>query len=296
MIVLFTGATGFIGKYIYKRLLLEDLELHLISRVCQDSLKNFHVLDILNYGEMQRIIKEIKPEVLIHFAWDVSHGEFWNSTKNIDYATSTINLFKLFFENGGKKVIAAGTSAEYPTSNQSVQEGMAVDISKLTPYGCSKRKALEWLQKYNCDFMWLRIFGIYGLGENKDRFFPLIFNAVKTGTQLHIDHHDTFLDYVHADDIAKFVVFCLKNKGIGAVNIGTGESMALIDIYKTVESYMRSGIFKLFKTYRVPSPQSRIPDCTRLKSMGFNFELVSGFHDQLRIIGDVSKKTYHGSI
>jgi nucleoside-diphosphate-sugar epimerase len=279
--VLLTGATGFIGKYVYDRLLHKDIELHIISRHPQYFLKKSHVVDILNCQETKTLIKKIKPQVLIHLAWDVTHDEFWFSSKNSIYADATVNLFNVFLEQGGEKIISTGTCAEYPTSENSVSENIVFDESILTPYGRSKKKVSKWLQKTNCDFTWLRIFGIYGDGEDSRRLFPSMIRAIQSNQEFIIKNSNIFCDYVYVDDVANFIVDCLCNKTLGVVNIGTGENYAVLDLYHAITKYIKSGLFSIEKMIKKPDINSRIPSVQKLHEYGYRFNLNSRFFKNL---------------
>ena len=281
MKVLVTGATGFIGRYVYNKLLKTNIDFYLTSRNARNDIKNCYILDILNYQDTQALIKKIKPDILIHLAWDVSHGEFWTSSKNICYAEATINLFKLFINEGGKKIIAAGTCAEYPTSSQVVFEHLVYQ-GELSEYGKAKQVVYNFLKSCELantiEFTWFRIFGIFGDRENKQRFFPSAINAIKNGEVLKIKEPGSFCDYVYVDDLAYFIVACIDKVGLGAVNIGTGEAMSMMAMYKLIENYMKTGIFKIVKTTQKASENSRIPNCKKLQRNGFHFTLQHGLH------------------
>lgn len=155
MKILLTGATGFIGKPLYDLLtslvLTNTYQVHCISR--QKSTKpNWYCVDLLDLKKVEEIIASIQPDILIHLAWDVEHGKYWHNPNNEDYKDASIHIFKSFIKNGGQKIIAAGTCAEYPTSDKSVAEDMSVDTDTLTPYGKAKRKVYDWLHKNARDF------------------------------------------------------------------------------------------------------------------------------------------------
>ena len=233
MKILLTGATGFIGKHIYAKLLESNVALHMISRKPQEHLKNCQVLDILNLKYSYTLIKNLKPDTLIHLAWDVSHGDFWNSEKNNDYAQATIHLFETFIKYGGNKIISTGSCAEYPTSCQAVSENQDYE-GTLTAYGTAKKQVATYLEskKKYIDFTWCRIFGIFGPGENSKRLFPSIISSIKEKKSFPIDTPEVFYDYVYIKTFSKLILSCINKKGMGIVNIGTGNSLSIFDIYR----------------------------------------------------------------
>ena len=280
MKILLTGATGFIGRYVYARLLKTDHDIYITSRFQQENLRNCYVLDILDHEASREIIKKIKPDALIHLAWDVTHGEFWGSSKNDEYAQASINLFEAFIANGGRKIIATGTCAEYPASADPVFEDRIYE-GKLSAYGMAKLEVLSYLESikktHDIDFTWVRIFGIFGAGEDSRRFFPSMIRAIQAHQEYPIQNPDIFFDYVYVDDMACFTVNCLQQSGLGIVNVGTGESFALGDYYLMLKSYVMSRIFEKIRTIMLPCEFSHIPDCTKLIESGCKMQLKSGF-------------------
>lgn len=266
MKILLTGATGFIGRRVHEGLMNASCQIHTISRQPRENIPNEHKLDILDTASVKILIKNLCPDALVHLAWDVTHGEFWTSLRNKDYLKASINLCETFLQNGGQKIIAAGTCAEYPMSSEPVCEDIEYD-GELSPYGQAKKDLLNHLvnlqQKYMFDLAWIRIFGIYGEGEDKRRFFPLIRQAVLENKDPELKNPHAFADYVHVDEVADFLLrCCLKFGNIGAVNIGTGVSMPMCDWYAKIKAEMTQTEFRPSFGIKA-APESRIPDCRK---------------------------------
>lgn len=289
MKVLVTGATGFIGSYVMNLLNKTKHEIYAISRKIIKQ-KNFCQADILNIRAIENIIKTINPDVLIHLAWDVSHGEFWNALNNEDYAEASKRLFDLFIKNGGKKIIATGTCAEYPASDKPVSEDIEYD-GELTPYGHAKKSVANYLLSENftknIEFTWLRIFGICGEGEDERRLFPKMIYSITKNEEFIPQNPNSYFDYVYVGDVAKFIVDCIVKKGCGVVNIGTGKSLAVKDIYETLKNYVQINLFEIKQSGVFPDLGSRIPDCNKVQKLGFQFSLEKYL---LTNIGDKLKK------
>src|SRR5690606_19397890 len=141
-----------------------------------------------------------------------------------------ISLFQSFIKHGGKKVIAAGTCAEYPQSSKPIEEE-ALLSRKLTPYGEAKRRVHDYLAKlvneHNIQYTWPRIFGLYGPFEKEARIIPSMIKAIEDNKTFTINEPHTFCDYVYIDDFADFIVKSITLEGMGPVNIGTGQSISL---------------------------------------------------------------------
>ncbi len=78
---------------------------------------------------------------------------------------------------------------------------------------------------------------------------------------------------MHANDVAKCIVECIKKEGLGALNVGTGTSLSLLDLYKTLEHYEKNRLLELNETTYMPDKSSRIPDCSKLHKYEFRFDL-----------------------
>lgn len=269
--VLLTGGTGFIGREVYRTLQNSGIDIHLISRKTFSPMQKIHTVDILDYEATNCLIKVLRPDALIHLAWDVSHGEFWSSSKNRLYTDASINLFDSFLDNGGEKIIATGTCAEYSTSELPVSEESKIDLHSLTPYGQEKRRLSQWLTDRDCNFSWLRIFGIYGPGENPSRLIPIMVKALDSQIDFKPDNPSAFFDYVPVKQVGELIASCLKMDGLGILNIGTGESCAVADLYQALRTYFAQGVFYLDKQIMTPDSKSRIPDCKKIKKLGYKF-------------------------
>lgn len=253
MRILLTGGTGFIGQHIYHNLQDASHEVVVLSRKTN--------CDLLDHTAVAQFVDKTNPDILVHLAWDVTHGEYWTSPQNDIYKKASIHLFESFLKQGPKKIIGAGTCAEYPPSNKPMTEDDIVDNKILTPYGRAKRGVFEWLASNCDDFTWFRIFGVYGDGESPDRFFPKVLKAIQNDKSFHIQTPDVFYDYVSVEKIAKFVVWAIKNKGIGAVNMGTGVSYSMHRWYEFIKhNYHHVRVQSDVK----PNMNSHIANCEKL--------------------------------
>jgi nucleoside-diphosphate-sugar epimerase len=116
--VLVTGASGFLGQAIVKKLSNEKKwEIYALAsgRHPVDFLSGIKkaYCDLLNPLEQKNIIDSIKPEIILHLAWDLSHEYFLESVNNIAWLEASLHLLRLFRESGGKYFLFAGSSAEY---------------------------------------------------------------------------------------------------------------------------------------------------------------------------------------
>ncbi len=279
MKVLITGATGFLGKHVYQELLKKKYTIFALSRSAQIEDLDFYELDILDHKKTNTLVENIRPDILIHLAWDVEHEKYWDSSKNIDYELASINLIEAFIANGGRKVLAAGTCAEYPELPVLISENHNSNLDDLSLYGRSKKRVYEHLclkQQVGLEFTWFRIFGIFGCGEDKRRLFPSMVHSILNNKKPSLRSPNSFYDYVCVSDLASFIVQCIEGDALGAVNIGSGTSRSVMDYYEIFESYIRTGRLNLINNAQEVDSKSRMPNCQKLSSV------TSNFNDSLR--------------
>src|SRR5277367_2524958 len=115
--VLITGATGFIGKACMAALQRKDLEIHCISRQPQLDLPangiTWHQLDLHDHAAVKALLSSIRPEYLLHLAWNVEHTLYWSSNENLKWLETSLKLAAEFINSGGIKLVGAGSCAEY---------------------------------------------------------------------------------------------------------------------------------------------------------------------------------------
>ena len=150
-LVLVTGATGFIGRYVLAA--LEDasessgFELHALSRRAPDSPDEkspgnavWHRADLLSPGS-DRIVKRIGATHLLHLAWVTERGTYWTSEENFDWLVASERLLRSFRDGGGERFVGVGTCSEYaPVACTLRRDGYAA--SPLEPLRCQQGGAV----------------------------------------------------------------------------------------------------------------------------------------------------------
>ena len=125
MNILITGSNGFIGKNLTE-FLIKDQKFKL-SLLSSKQIKQQYINDNIDYhyypsesGELENLIHEIKPKVLIHLAWKgIPNYEIQNS---LDSAILSIHICKAALSAGTKQIISTGSCWEYMNPKGSIKE------------------------------------------------------------------------------------------------------------------------------------------------------------------------------
>jgi nucleoside-diphosphate-sugar epimerase len=234
--VLVTGSSGFIGRYIVPILVAGGYEVHGVgkneSRNRERSVVH-HQADLLDFAESRALVKHVKPQLLIHLAWNATPGKFWTTLENLDWVAASLVLTRAFAEHGGTRAVYAGTCAEYDWSQPLLDEART-PLNPQTIYGGSK-DALQKLLTVSSDALgisiaWGRIFFLYGPGEAKGRLIPDVIDALVKGEPALCSSGSQLRDFMHVGDVALALVAILESKAIGPINIASGDCRALRDI------------------------------------------------------------------
>ena len=273
--VLLTGATGYIGQFAIRYLLDKNYIVHAVTSKPQHYSKNknviWHQVNLLKNNEVKDLIKEISPTHLLHFAWYVEHGKFWNAIENLDWLQASLYLAKQFVENGGKRMVVAGTCVEYDWTMESPFSECGTPMRPHTFYGRSKTALASTLEKFaeisNFSFASGKIFFLFGANESPNRLFPSVIRALLEGQPAKTSHGNQIRDFMYVEDVAEAFVELLESDVRGAVNIASGKGIKLKEIIKNIAAIINKP--ELLRIGALPvspdEPLEIIADITRLR-------------------------------
>src|SRR5215204_2486928 len=145
--VLVTGASGFIGRNTLAPLLARGCEVHAVTSHSVTSQRSspleishgihWHQADLLNSQQVSALLTQIEPTSLLHSAWYAVPGDYWTSPVNVQWLQASIHLFNEFVRVGGKRIVIAGTCAEYDWSYGYCTEELT-PLKQASLYGVSK--------------------------------------------------------------------------------------------------------------------------------------------------------------
>ena len=83
--LLITGAGGFIGRHMPALLAEAGFEVHLAGRrpLSLNGVYHSHQLDLHDAPATARLLANLRPSHLLHLAWYVEHGKFWDAAANV---------------------------------------------------------------------------------------------------------------------------------------------------------------------------------------------------------------------
>ncbi|PWT82850.1 MAG: epimerase [Acidobacteria bacterium] len=234
--VLVTGANGFLGQPTLSLLREHDFEVHAISSKTLADRQGeifWHQANLLNDKQTREIIAIVKPTHLLHLAWYTEPGKYWTATENLEWMRSSEALLHAFAAAGGKRVLFAGTCAEYDWNAGRCSE-LNTPLVPATLYGTCKRALQLVLETYSrqvgLSSAWARLFFPYGPHERPERFIPTVICSLLEDRPAECSHGNQQRDFLFVQDVAAAFVALLESDVRGPVNIGSGDAVALKEI------------------------------------------------------------------
>jgi nucleoside-diphosphate-sugar epimerase len=244
--ILVTGASGFIGSRLTKKLLKNNAEVHAISRRKHtgDSKIHWHKGDLSDLNFVKDIVQKIKPTYIYHLASHVCGSRNYQNmelTFNNNLVTA-FNLLLAVHNDPVKRLIMAGSFEEINSN----EEDLRVPSS---PYAASKYAALNYARSfhklYNTPVCMASIYMVYGPGQKDlSKLIPYVTLKALNNEAPELTSGNRKIDWVYVDDVVDGLIKMLTAPNIEghSIEIGSGESILTRDIVKTLISKITSKV------------------------------------------------------
>lgn len=242
--VAITGAAGFVGANLTRRLLNDGHDIHLLVRPDHalwriDDIRGdlqMHAADLGDRPGVENAIRRIKPDWVFHLA---AHGAYsWQIDLPEIVRTNivgTMNLVEAAAAAGVEVLVNTGSSSEYgykdhappeseliePNSHYAISKATATMFCRFTAHKCGIRMPT------------LRLYSVYGPYEEPRRLVPTLVVRGLESRLPPLANPDTARDYVYVADVVDAYVLAATTDiaDAGAVyNVGTGIQTTLRDI------------------------------------------------------------------
>ena len=245
MRIFITGGTGFIGRPTVLELQKCGHQLLLLAPESRrESSERFGGRgipltkgDLGNPKKWEVAVKRFRPEAALHMAWEglPDYGEDI-SEKNL---IQGLRFYRLLGKIGCKKVVTTGSCWEY-----GIRQGKLSEDMPLHPFNAfsAAKNALHWFGEciagdYDMQFIWTRLFFVYGPGQRKESLIPYLISCKKMGIKPEIKNPNKGNDFIYVNDIALALGILLEKriKGSGVTyNIGAGRLISNVKVLNTV--------------------------------------------------------------
>ncbi len=253
--VLLTGATGFAGRQILKALAAQSVKVRLVvregkpSKIEQpDQIESVLVTPDIFFetsGWLNEICNGV--DTVIHAAWYAEPGKYLRSPKNLDCLSGTLALAKACVQAGVRRFVGIGTCFEYDLSIGYLS--VDTPLKPTTPYAASKAAAFLALSQYlaaaGVEFVWCRLFYLYGVGEDERRLVPYLRNRLSQGEIAELTSGTQVRDFLDVREAGRLIAEIAQGKQQGPVNVCSGQPITIRQLAEQIaDEYGRRDLLR----------------------------------------------------
>ncbi len=245
-VALISGATGFVGAHLSRRLVRDGWQVHILCRAESQlpSAPEFaYVTKHIHDGGMQSMVDcvtQAKPDVVFHLASLASSQHTANEVdsliqSNVLFGNQLLEAMKL---NGVNCFINTGTFWQHYNNE---------DYNPVCLYAATKQ-AFEAILEYYAQAcgiraITLKLFDTYGPDDLRQKLFHWLNKAAKTNCPLDMSAGEQLIDLVHIDDVIEAYLIAAKRLLDGKVPqheryaVSSGQPLPLrklVEIYAAV--------------------------------------------------------------
>jgi UDP-glucose 4-epimerase len=240
---LVTGATGFVGSWLVRRLVSEGHAVAVLVRPSSDLWRIAPWADRLTQirGDLATIVSakeqlaDFAPEVIFHLAWSGGNSSRFNFDPAQVYANvpGSLELLRIGAACGASVFVNLGSCVEYGSYCVPVRETDSVRPSNL--YGAAKY-AVELLgenlgPQMQIRFASMRLFWAYGPGDDDARLLPSLFRRLRAGERQAMTPGEQVWDFCFIEDVVDALIRVAQSPNAsGIFNLGSGQPVPLKDV------------------------------------------------------------------
>lgn len=243
--VLVTGADGFIGRNLIRKLLSEDKEVYGIiypgNNIYENEKNDKLHIKCMDLNQVMNHIREFPNEeidTLYHFAWAGVKPELRNDLDvQMMNVNMTLDCMKLAIALGIKKIIFPGSTNEYlyygkPLNKDAIPSpNNAYGAVKIAlRYLCS-----DYASRNNIEFVYAIIAGIYAADRRDDNVIFYTIEKLLKKEKPSLTRLEQLWDYIYIDDVLDALYLIgEKGKGGAVYAIGHGDNWELSNYIRII--------------------------------------------------------------
>jgi nucleoside-diphosphate-sugar epimerase len=256
--VLVTGASGFIGSHLTRRLIADGAIVHALTSTVssvyptrlleiRDQL-TLHEASLTDRGALNIVAADVRPSYVFHLGAYTHVGKSWQRVDECIQVNvqGTVNLLMALEPFGFSRFVNIGTSEIYGAVEVPYRESMAVH--PISPYSVSKHSAEEYCRLFAEARDWpivrLRPFNAYGPMQSPDRVIPEVITRALQGQPLKMTLGSQTREFNFVEDLADGMVRAATTDGVDGelFNLGCGREISVRDLASLVLERMGNPI------------------------------------------------------
>lgn len=300
--ILLTGATGFLGSSILRKLVGLDYNVIIIKRSNSNIIRIKDIIELkkikicnVDNEDLELIFGENKINCILHSATEYGRGDTENATvfeSNVIFPMKLMDLAIKFrvgcFINTDSYFNKAG-----------------IPYSGLFNYSLSKRTFLVWLKTFSKQIKIINITleHLYGPNDSNTKFMEYVIQeiGVKKVAQIDLTQGLQMRDFVFIDDVVDAYLLLVehglvKNFAYQNFEIGTGVSTEISKVVLLIKEISKSGtILSLGKLpYRSGEIMDSKANVSKIRALGWfpKYDLELGITKILDLYSNTDEETH----
>ena len=244
LLILLTGATGFVGRQVLRTLGERGCRVRPVVREGKQN-QIAHMAAVETVIASPDIFAESAAwgadvcrgvDTVIHVAWYAEPGEYLQSQKNQECLAGTLRFAKGALQAKVRRFVGIGTCFEYDLSVGHLS--VETPLKPSTPYARAKVDAFNALSKmlprHGIEFVWCRLFYLYGEGEDERRLLPYVRVRLKAGEPAELSSGEQIRDYLDVREAGRMIVEAALGPVQGPLNICSGKPITIREIAENI--------------------------------------------------------------
>lgn len=243
--VLIFGAGGFVGSYLCKEFLNNGYKVSGTDKGEESALPSevdFYRTDLMQANEVEKLIDQIQPDIIVNLAAISSVGASWNmpQTTMAINVIGALNIMEAARKSEQKpRILFVGSSEEYVISENPLDENTQLNANN--PYGISKvtqeQFAKLYREQYGLKIYCVRPFNHTGIGQRDSFVLPSFCKQVaeidKSGKdgKIQVGNLKVKRDFSHVKDVVRAYRMIVESDNCNQIyNVGSGNAYSLEDM------------------------------------------------------------------
>lgn len=277
-IVLLTGATGFVGRQIHKRLVQRGHQVRVVLRSGTASRLAAAVSQVVEADDL--FARDASwwadacesVDAVVHSAWYVKHGAYLDAPENAACVAGSFALARGAGEAGVRHFIGLGTCMEYRLPGERLT--IESELSPANFYSACKLSSFhmlkQWFASRETVFSWCRLFYLFGEGENPGRLAAYVRRQMEAGEKARLSAGTQLRDFLDVAEAGAMIADVVETGQPGAINICSGQPITIRAFAERIaDQYGRRDLLEFGAVSPHPSdPAAVVGVCNLVKAAG----------------------------